>query len=345
MSVSTTAQIELGEALLKSFGSALKTSAQTARLFSTGYPPLNKIVSGKYNGGVPSGRIIEIFGPSQSGKTHIAVELMISAQRQGGVAIFLDYERRFVPEFAARRGLNLEAPHFLWLQPRTWEQGNSQAVTITEGIRATDAFEKGAPIVCIFDSVVASNPKSKVDGGGAEGERAKLLEFNMSDTTALARATSSTLPVMAHLCNELDLTMVYLNQTRTAPGVVYGDPTTVPGGKAMGFFADVRIQLGKKIDKDTQKNIVGQIITAKALKAPTAPFQETSWVLSFEDDGDTVFDREASLVEHMVEEGIIATPSKGYVEFEGQKFRKAALIAAVKQDPAGYDKLVAMLPV
>jgi RecA/RadA recombinase len=150
------------------------------------------------------------------------------------------------------------------------------------------------------------------------------------------------MPVMAAYCNKLDLTMIYLNQIRVKPGVMFGDPTTTPGGGAMGFYADVRIQLGKSVDKDG-KVATGQTITAKAVKAVTAPFKTTSWVLRFNEDGDTIFDREASLVEHMASLGIIPSPTKGFLEWEGQKVRKASLIEAVKATPGGYDKLVAML--
>jgi protein RecA len=340
---------DLGAQILKAMGDGLSTRNQHLRLFDTGFPPLNRIISGSYSGGIPSGRVVEIYGPSQSGKTHLATEIMLSVQKMGGTAIFLDHERRFVPDFAIRRGLNIAAPHFFYQRPWTWEESNSKALAIAQMLRESNDFPDDAPIVAVLDSVASANPRSKVGEAGAtgkDGAKAKEMEFSMADTTALARATSATMPVMAAFCDKLDLTMIYLNQVREKPGIAYGDPTTTPGGKAMGFYADVRIQLSKSVERDDGKGkeAIGQIITAKAIKAVTAPFKTTSWTLRFDQDGDTIFDREASLIDHMVQAGIIATPTKGFIEWEGNKIRKSSLIEAIRSVPDGYEKLVALLP-
>lgn len=338
---------DLGASILKAFGDGFTSRNATMRYFDTGFPPLNRIISGSYSGGIPSGRIIEIFGPSQSGKTHLATEIMRSVQEQGGAAIFLDHEKRFKPEFAERRGLNLKAPHFFYQLPWTWEEAHTKAIMIAEALRGSDAFPKDAPIVAVLDSVASANPRSKVGDKGATGKdamKAKEMEFNMSDMTALARATSAVLPVMAGFCDKLDLTMIYLNQTREKPGVMYGDPTTTPGGKSLHFYADVRVQLGRSLDKEG-KEYVGQTVSAKAIKAVTAPFKTTHWSLTYDDDGDTLFDKESSLVEHLVEVGAIPSAKKqGSVIFDNTTYTKKALIEAVKTMPDGYNILLKMLP-
>jgi recombination protein RecA len=337
----------LGASILKSVGSAFETHNQTVTLFDTGFPPLNKIISGRYDGGIPSGRIVEIYGPSQSGKTHLATEIMKSVQSLGGAAIFLDHERRFVPDFAERRGLVLSAPSFFWLRPWTWEESNAKALEIARALRFSKGFPESAPIVAVLDSVASANPRSKVGDkpDSADNKKAAMMEFNMSDTTALARAASTTLPVMAGFCDQLDLTMIYLNQVREKPGVVYGDNTTTPGGKALHFYSDIRIQLSRSMTKakSDAKEVIGQTVKAKAIKALTAPFKTTSWTLSYGDDGDTIFDKPASLIEHMIAVGLIETPKQGFVEFKGKSYRKAALIEAIRAMPDGYDTLLTML--
>ena len=97
---------------------------------STGYPPLDFILSGSYVGGMPEGRIAEVYGPPASGKTLLATLMMIQAQRAGGMAIFVDHEHAFNKAFAASFGLNLAFPYFMYIDPDTWEQGQQKAFTV-----------------------------------------------------------------------------------------------------------------------------------------------------------------------------------------------------------------------
>ena len=339
----------LAAEMAKAFGS-VQTKPQSAKFFSTGYPPLDKIISGSYQGGIPQGQLCEIHGVSGSGKTFLATEIMKSAQAQGGCAMFVDFERRFKIEFAERRGLKTTMPEFVYTSPPTWEAGNAAAIRFAEMIRTSGEYDADTPIVCVVDSVAAAIPESvlldKNKSGDAAQDRAKQLAFNMSDNTALSRATSSTLKVVAHYAKELNLTMVYLNQVRTKIGVVYGDPTSVPGGSSLEFYCDVRLQLTKSMEKDG-KDVIGQNVTAKTVKnAVTRPLQTVSWFLSFEDDGATVLDREASLIEYLVDNGKIESPTKGYYTWpagSGNKVRKKALVEAIRQSQTGYQQLLDLL--
>lgn len=339
--------MSLADEMQKAFGSANKTKAQTAKFFSTGYPPLDKIISGSYEGGIPQGQIVEIHGASGSGKTFLATEIMKSAQAQGGCAMFVDFERRFKIEFAERRGLKSTMPEFVYTSPPTWEAGNATAIKWAEMIRNSGEYDSGTPIVCVVDSIAAAIPQSvlidKNKSGEAAYDRAKSLETNMADMTSLARATSQTLKIIAHYAKELNLTMVYLNQIREKPGVIYGPNETTPGGRSLEFYCDVRLQLTKSMEKDG-KDVVGQNVTAKTVKnAVTRPLQTVSWLLSFEDDGATVLDRESSIVQHLVGEKKIESPSKGWLELNGRKMRKSELIELAKGDSAIYQQLLKML--
>jgi protein RecA len=335
--------------MMKAFG-GVQTKPQSAKFFSTGYPPLDKIISGSYQGGIPQGQIVEIFGPSQSGKTHLATEIMKSAQAQGGCAMFVDWERRFKPDFAARRGLNIDPPHFVHVSPPTWEEGNSMGLRFAEMIRKSGDYDPETPIVVVLDSIAAAIPESmmidKSKSGDAALDRGKSLSFNMNDTTALARVTSTTLKMIAHYAREFNATFTYINQIRVKPGVSFGDPTCTPGGMATEFYADCRLSLSRAMDKDGNE-LAGQIVTAKTVKnAITRPMQKVSWVLSFLDDGDTVFDREASLIEYLVDSGKIESPTKGYYTWpagSGNKVRKKALVEAIRQSQTGYQQLLDLL--
>lgn len=324
---------DLGKDMMKAFGDAWGDDSETVNYrLDTGFPPLNKVITGSYSLGIPLGKMIEIYGPSSSGKTAIATQLMLEAQRQGGAAIFLDMERSFKPELAAKMGLRIEPPYFVWLKPKTWEKANTAGVNFAKMIRESGEFKPDAPVVIVLDSIAASIPESSF---GKE-----LDAYNMNDTTALARATSTTLKVIKAFAEELKFTVLYLNQIRTKPGVVYGDPTTTPGGGATEFYADARIALGRKVDKDKG----GQIIKAKVVKNKIdRPFGEAEWSLKFPDDGGIYFDVIGSMVDYLCEIGAL-NKSGAWIEWtDGKKYNRQPLVDALEKAKA-IDKLIDLLP-
>lgn len=318
--------MSLANELNKAFGSIMKTRNEQAQLFSTGYPPLNKVVSGRYQGGLPSGRIAEVVGASQTGKTLIAVEVAKSVQKAGGVALYMDHERRFNVDFASSLGLNTESPYFTWLPGRSWEDSCVATIRFGKMVRESGEFDQETPILVIIDSVAAAVPRSKL-----ETDKLENLEYSMADNLALAKAVSSTMPAIAQHCDDLNITLLLLNQVRENPGVVYGNPTTSPGGKAISFYADVRLELSRSMDKEG-KDVIGQTVNCRCHKGLTAPGKKTSWVLRFLDNGMTVFDIEASLVEHAIEVGAIESPSKGFYTWNGAKLRKKQIIEDVRDN-------------
>lgn len=329
---------DLAKELEKAIG--LNSNKQQVQYYlDTGYPPLNKIISGKYDGGIACGRITEMFGPSSSGKTAIAMKLMIEAQKAGGVAMFMDHERSFDLGMAKLNGLNDAFPKWIYQQPRTWEESNKVAAVAAKTIRASKAIPPEAPILVVFDSIAAMIPRSVLEK--------EMDEYNMNDTTALARATSSTLKVMAQFAEDYNMTLLYLNQIRTKPGVVYGDPTTTPGGTSMEFFATSRIQLARKRiieDKGEGKELTGQVITVKIVKSKlTRPFQETEMRFMFKADGSGYFDTTGSLLDYLVGKGIIASGGARVTWTDGKSYYRKALLEKIEAEGL-QDELLALAP-
>lgn len=312
---------------------------QVSSFIDTGFPPLNHILTGRYDGGLPMGRMVEMFGESSTGKTALATQWMVQAQQMGGVAGFIDWERSFDVSLAEGFGLNSERPHWLYFKPKTWEEGNVKAAKACKLIRESKVIAPEAPILFVFDSIAAALPKSQ-----AEKE---IDEYTMNDTTALARVTSTTLKSMAQHCEEFNATFLYLNQMRLKPGVVYGDPRTTPGGKAMEFYATARLALGRqKImeQQDGEKTFVGQNISIQCVKSKmTKPFQETSLRMSFDEFGAARFDVVISLLEYMVDHKLLTYSKPRVTWTDGKQYFVKALAEKIRSENL-YDELKAMLP-
>ena len=312
---------------------------QVSRFIDTGFPPLNKIMSARYDGGLPCGRMVEMFGDSSTGKTALATQWMVQAQKMGGVAGFIDWERSFDVSLAEGFGLNAERPYWLYFKPKTWEEGNVVAAKACKLIRESKAVKEDAPILFVFDSIAAALPKSQ-----AEKE---IDEYTMNDTTALARATSTTLKAMAQHCEEYNATFLYLNQMRLKPGVVYGDPRTTPGGRAMEYYATCRLALGRqKImeQRDGDKEFIGQNISIQCTKSKmTKPFQETSLRMTFDDAGVAHFDTIISLLEYLIANKLITYSKPRATWTDGKQYFVKALAEKIR-DEGKFAELVAMLP-
>jgi protein RecA len=319
------------EALAKALAGAIgenEAHQEVTNFISTGFPPLNQIVCGKADGGLPQGRLIEMYGPSSSGKTALATMMMIQAQKAGGVAGFMDHERSFSVSLAKNMGLDTTFPYWIYKIPETWEQSNTTMAKAAKAIRESKAIAPTAPILFVFDSIAAALPKSM-----AEKE---MDEYTMNDTTALARVTSTTLKTMAAFSEKYNFTVLYLNQIRTKPGVVYGDPTTTPGGGAMEFYATTRIALGRKKimeDRGGEKTFVGQEISMKTTKNKlTRPFQEISWRMMFNEDGSGFFDVTGSMIEHLVDKGKLTSAGPRITWIDGKSYYKKALIQHINDN-------------
>lgn len=322
---------KLAASLIKDLGENSEGTEPTSWL-DMGYLPLNKMLSGDPTKGLAGGRMYEIAGPSASGKTLLATQAMIAAQRAGGFAIFVDWEQTFNQEFATRLGMNCKAPFFTYRRVETWEQGNTEAMKAARILRE-GGVPNEVPIVVVLDSIAAAVPKSQLYD--SKGNRREIDEYSMNDTTALARVTSTTLKVINQLVGKLNVTCIYLNQIRTKPGVVYGDPTTTPGGGSMEFYATSRLFTGRKKEmavEDGEKVMKAAVIGVESKKNKlNRPFLNTELRLAYRDDGMAYFDFTTGYIDELCAMGKLEEKA-GRVQFEGKTYWKAQLAKKIDEE-------------
>ena len=298
-----------------------------------GYGPLNDLISGNPMQAFESGRLYEIAGPSASGKTLLATAAMIAAQRMGGIAIFIDWEMAFNPVFAAQLGLITSEPYLYHIKAETWEAGNTIAFKIAEQFRKQKIIPETAPIVVVFDSIAAAVPKSMLYD--SKGARRGIDELTMNDTTALARVTSTTLKSVAQYATQQNVCALYLNQIRTKPGVVYGDPTVTPGGSAMEFYASTRIFTGSKKIMEAAaggKEFKGRLIGLETKKNKlNRPFQSIELRLMYDDNGMAYFDYTTGYIEELIA-GKVLEEKSGRVTWEGKTYFKGQLAKKINEE-------------
>lgn len=316
MSAAALAAALLGEIGPNADGASVK------EFINTGSPELNDCMSGRPDGGLPFGRLVEMFGPSSAGKTALAAQWMIEAQKMGGIAGFTDWERSFSQDLAVEMGLNPERPFWLYNKARTWEEGNILAAKAVRMIRDSGAIPASAPILWVFDSIASAIPRSSIEK--------EMDELNMNDTTALARVASTTLKVMAQIAEDCNATFLYLNQIRTKPGVMFGDPTTTPGGVAMEFYSTVRLSLSReKIfrTENKEKIFTGQDVKVKVVKSKlTAPFRVAAERMEFDEKGRLKFNMAFSTIENLIAKGKIVKEGT-WLTYEGKKYQGSAALA------------------
>lgn len=207
-------------------------------------------------GGIPRGRVIEIFGPESTGKTTVALHVCSEAQRKGGAAAFIDAEHALDPDYAKRIGVNVN--DLLISQPDSGEQ----ALQIVEAL-----VRSGEVDVIVIDSVAALTPKAEIAG--------EIGEFQIG---LQARLMSAALRKLASIVAKTKTVVIFLNQTRMKIGVMFGNPETTPGGMALKFYSSVRINLRRRAQIKQGDSIIGSRIKAKIVKNKVAaPFKLTEF--------------------------------------------------------------------
>lgn len=266
-------------------------------------------------GGVPKGRIIEVFGPESSGKTTVALQVIAQAQKKGGDAAFIDVEHALDPVYAKALGVDIDG--LLVSQPDTGEQ----ALEITEAL-----VRSGAIDVIVIDSVAAMTTQAEIEG-----------DMGQSHVGLQARLMSQALRKLTSVISRSNCVAIFINQVREKIGVMYGNPETTPGGRALKFYSSVRIEVrrGEAIKDGTET--IGNRTKCKVVKNKVAPpFKEAEFDIMY----GTGISHEGELLDMAVDMKIIAK-SGSWFSYKGERLGQGRdnIKIYLKQNPAVCDEI------
>jgi len=267
-------------------------------------------------GGIPKGRIIEIYGPESSGKTTLAIHILTEAQRKGDAVAFIDAEHAFDPVYAKNIGLDIDNLYIS--QPDFGEQ----ALEILETLVRSAAFG-----VIVVDSVAALTPRAEIEGDMGDshmGLQARLMSQALRKITAITSKTGTTI--------------IFLNQLRMKIGIMFGNPETTTGGNALKFYASIRMDIRQKekILKDGQ--VIGHSRTVKVVKNKVAPpFKEASFNMIYP----MGIDKESSIIDAAIDKGVVEKAG-AWLRYGTEQLAqgKDAAAEVLKKDTKLRDKIV-----
>jgi recombination protein RecA len=268
-------------------------------------------------GGLPRGRVIEIYGPESSGKTTLALHAVAEAQKKGGIAAYVDAEHALDPIYARKLGVDID--EMLISQPDTGEQ----ALEITDTL-----VRSGGVDIVVIDSVAALTPKAELEG--EMGDQLPGLQ---------ARLMSQALRKLTAILSKSKTTCIFTNQLREKVGVMFGSPETTPGGKALKFYASVRMDIRRKDQlKDAAGNVFGNHTRVKIVKNKVAPpFAEAEFDIIYNHG----IDKEGSILDVGIDDGVVE--KKGaWIQFDGALIGqgKDAAKKALQEKPELAKKIV-----
>lgn len=296
------------------------------RVFSDADKNIKAIPTGLYSldkalgiGGVPQGRIVEIYGQEATGKSTICLHLVTECQKQGGLAAYLDMEHALNPNYAEALGVNLD--DMLVAQPQSAEE----CLETAENLARTGEFS-----LIVIDSVAALVPQAEINGEMGDavmGLQARLMGQAMRKLTPIA--------------HESNTCIVFVNQLREKIGVMFGSPETTPGGKALKFYASIRMDVRRVGPLKTNDKIVGNRVRVKVVKNKLAsPFQEAELDLVFGEG----MSKESDVLESAVKAGVIKQ-SGSWFSMEDEKLGqgKENIRKRLEEDKEFYQKMLMKL--
>src|ERR1700733_15354708 len=271
-------------------------------------------------GGIPRGRVVEIYGPESSGKTTLMLHVIANAQKAGGLAAFIDAEHALDPGYAKKLGVNLD--ELLVSQPDSGEE----ALSICETLARSNALD-----VIVIDSVAALVLKAELEG-----------DMGMATMGMQARLMSQALRKLTAILAKSKTTCIFTNQLREKVGVMFGNPETTPGGKALKFYASVRMDIRRKDTlKDAAGVAVGNAVKVKIVKNKVAPpFAEAEFEIIYNHG----INKEGSIIEVGITHGVV--DKKGaWLQFEGELIGqgKDAARQALMEKPDLAQKIIAAI--
>jgi len=264
---------QFGQGSIMKLGEGMKVAVET---IPTGSLSLDLALGG----GIPKGRIVEVYGPESSGKTTLALHAVAEVQKQGGLAAFIDAEHAVDPEYAAKIGVNLD--DLLISQPDTGEQ----ALEICETLVRSSAVD-----IVVVDSVAALVPRAEIEG-----------DMGDSHMGLQARLMSQALRKLTGVIAKSKTTVIFINQLRMKIGVMFGNPETTSGGNALKYYASVRLDIRRTESLKDGDNVVGNHVKVKVVKNKiAAPFKIAEFDIMYNEGISTAGD----LIDLAVKEGLI----------------------------------------
>jgi len=309
--------------------SMLSEQELTPDLISTGSYALNKVVSGRYNGGIPIGMITQFIGQASTAKTVFGTHILREAQKRDYYSIIIDSENAYSPKFAVTLGIDPEK--LLYAAPPTVEDCFDTIEKLIRGIRDDDP---DTPIVVFYDSLAVSPSKAEMSAEGYEGN-------NMQGATR-AKTIGAALRKINPILRPLKVALILVNQIRTKVGVMYGDPrTSAAGGNALDYYLGVNLETAKTDmigDKESPTGIRGKIKNKK--NKLIEPFKTCEFELIFNEGLNPYY----GLLPHLERDGVVERGGSWYtVKATGKKFQSPSLKDLIEANEDGMDPIISLL--
>jgi recombination protein RecA len=270
-------------------------------------------------GGYPRGRIVEIYGPESSGKTTVALHAIAEIQKQGGRAAFIDAEHAIDPSYAKKLGVNID--ELILSQPDSGEQ----AMEICDMLVKSNSID-----LIVIDSVAALVPQAELDG--------EMMDSQMG---LQARLMSKALRKLAGNMNKSKTTIIFINQLREKIGIMFGNPETTPGGRALKFYSSVRIEVRRTESIKVGTDVMGNVVNIKVVKNKVAPPFRTAVVEIMYGEG---ISREGEVLEMATNQDII-NKSGAWYDYNGERIGqgKDNIKKYLKENPKVFEEILGKL--